>query len=156
MIRRDELMDQIGDYAREVVQEVGIATTPEWLRLELGMAQLKGLFVLAAASAPMTVGALAQALHIQLPGASHVADRLVQLGLAERNEDSEDRRRTLVRLAERGKALVTQLREGRRDLMNAWMMTLADDDLEALHRGLGALACAVKNARPFVGNEDQQ
>jgi DNA-binding MarR family transcriptional regulator len=113
MTSRDELIAQIAERLREVAQVMRDSTTQEWLQLDLSMAQLKALFVLAAA-APVTIGALAQALGIQLPAASHVADRLVQLGLAERYEDPADRRRTFVRLTAQASVLVERLRQGKR------------------------------------------
>src|SRR5215472_13751973 len=68
---------------------------PEWVHLELSMGQLKALMTLATREA-MTVSGLAETLNVGKPMASILVDRLVQLGLVERTEDPEDRRRTLV------------------------------------------------------------
>jgi DNA-binding MarR family transcriptional regulator len=136
---REQTIDQIRECFWDVFRAINPPATPDWLGLDLTMAQLKALFALARGE-PMTVGALGQVLRIQLPAASHAVDSLVRLELAKRYEDPEDRRRTFVQLTSRGQALVEQLREGRSGLSRRWLAELADDDLAALLRGLQAIA----------------
>ena len=139
MLNREQTVDRITEAWRDVFRAINFLNMPEWLGLDLTMAQLKALLVLAGGE-PMTVGALGQALGVQLPAASHAADSLVRLELARRYEDPEDRRRTFVQLTPRAQALIEQLREGRRGLFHRWLAELADDDLAALLRGLQAIA----------------
>jgi DNA-binding MarR family transcriptional regulator len=136
---REQTIDHITQCWRDVFHAINPLAMPDWLGLDLTMAQLKALFALAGGE-PMTVGALGQALGIQLPAASHAADSLVRLELARRYEDPEDRRRTFVQLTPRAQALVEQLREGQRGLFHRWLAELADDDLAALLHGLQAIA----------------
>ena len=145
MTYRDDIIGQISESFRDIAQAIATTTTPEWLDLDLTMAQLKALFALS--TGPETVGALSQKLGIHLSAASHVADRLVQLGIAERYEDSEDRRRTFVRLSDRGSGLVNQLRQGKNERFHGWLDILNDDDLTALYRGIQAFATAVMTPR---------
>lgn len=146
MTPRDEIARQVVEYVRTLGHAVFESTTQQWLQLELTMAQLKALFVLATA-APVSVSALAQKLDVHLSAASHIADRLVQLGLAERYEDPDDRRRTFVQLSAQGSALVAELQQGRRERFSIWLASLRDDDLAALHQGLRALAESLTAAR---------
>jgi DNA-binding MarR family transcriptional regulator len=139
VLNREQTVDGITQAWRDVFRAINFLNMPEWLGLDLTMAQLKALLALAG-DEPMTVGALGQALGVQLPAASHAADSLVRLELARRYEDPEDRRRTFVQLTPRARALVEQLREGRRGLFHRWLAELADDDLAALLRGLQAIA----------------
>jgi DNA-binding MarR family transcriptional regulator len=139
VLNREQTVDGITQAWRDVFRAINFLNMPEWLGLDLTMAQLKALLALAG-DEPMTVGALGQALGVQLPAASHAADSLVRLELARRCEDPEDRRRTFVQLTPRARALVEQLREGRRGLFHRWLAELADDDLAALLRGLQAIA----------------
>ncbi len=136
---REQTVDRITEVWRDVFRTINFLNMPELLGLDLTMAQLKALLALSRGK-PMTVGALGQALGIQLPAASHAADSLVRLELARRYEDPEDRRRTFVQLTPRAQALIEEAREGRRGLFRGWLAELADDDLAALLRGLQAIA----------------
>jgi len=149
MPSREQTIEQILECSRHLFRAVNSPTTPDWLGLDLTMAQLKALFALAG-DEPTTVGALGQKLRIQLPAASHTTDSLVRLKLAERHEDSEDRRRTFVRLTPRGRALVEQLREGKREWLRGWVAELADDDLAALLRGLQAVVAVASRRESEV------
>ena len=115
------------------------AYAPEWIHLDLTMGQLKTLMTLASRQ-PATVSELADTLEVGKPAASTFVDRLVQLGYALRAEDPDDRRRTLVTTTPAGSDLVTRLRQGQGDRMARWLEALPPDELEALIRGLQALA----------------
>jgi DNA-binding MarR family transcriptional regulator len=115
------------------------AADPAWLELDLTMAQLKALVVLAD-DAGLTVGGLADRLGLGKPAASILVERLVQLELVTRTEDTGYRRRTLVRLTESGAALISRLRQGSQERLRGWLSLLAVDDLAALVQGLQALA----------------
>ncbi len=139
---REQSVEQIIAAGKLVFQAMQLHAEPHWRELDLTMSQLKALVALAT-HGPITIGQLGQRLGIQLPSASHVADALVQLELADRYEDSEDRRRTYVRLSARGQALIEQLREGGRERARAWLAELDDDDLISLLHGLQAMAAVV-------------
>jgi DNA-binding MarR family transcriptional regulator len=115
-----------------------------WLHLDLTMGQLKTLAALASRQA-MNVSTLAETLEVSKPTASILVDQLVQRGLAERTEDPEDRRRTLVTLSQAGSDLIVQLRQsGPQERMVRWLEALDPDDLNALRRGLQALAAIIQ------------
>lgn len=139
---REQLVQQAMQAQKQIFMAMQAAAGPTWLQLELTMAQLKGL-VLLAHDGPMTIGEMAGALGIGRPAASVLVDRLVELALVERAEDPVDRRRTFARLSPRGEELVAQLRQGGRDRMREYLSQLSDDDLAALVRGLHALAAAI-------------
>ena len=75
---------------------------------------------------------------IGLSTGGHLVDRLVQAGLAERMEDVEDRRRTLVRLTQAGEDLSTQLLSGIQQIP-ILIQQLEESDLSALLQGLRAI-----------------
>ena len=139
---REQSIDQIIAVGKLVFQTMQSHAAQHWLHLDLTMTQFKALVTLSA-NGPTTIGQLGQRLGIQLPGASHVADALVQLELAERYEDPEDRRRTFVRVSASGQTLVEQLREGGREKARAWLAELDDENMEALLRGLQAFAAVL-------------
>jgi DNA-binding MarR family transcriptional regulator len=103
------------------------------------MPQLKAAYFLRD-QGEATVSGLADAFGMGLPAASILADRLVQAGLVERREDAADRRRVILRLSRAGDRLVIDLREGSYAVLRRWMSALPPEDLDALHRGLRALA----------------
>lgn len=70
---------------------------PVQLRVDVSMAQGKGLLVLAHAG-EMTISHFADTLQISRSAASMLIAQLVELGWAQRHEDTVDRRRTFARL----------------------------------------------------------
>ena len=115
-------------------------SAPDWLELDLSTGQLKTLVALNAHGG-MTVSEVAEALRVGKPAASMLVDRLVRQGYAERSEDPNDRRRTIVVSSEAGDTLVERLRQGGgQRLMVGWLKQLQPDDLAALNQGLRALA----------------
>jgi DNA-binding MarR family transcriptional regulator len=90
------------------------------------------------------IGQVAETLHVGLPTASHLVERLVQEGLVDRNVDADDRRRSLAALTPRGEQLVARLRQGSVTHMRAWAQALSEDERSALAFGLQALAQAAQ------------
>ncbi len=138
-IPRERLVDDALCAQKSIFVAMQANETVAWIQLELTMAQIKGLFLLAD-HGPVTVGRLADLLGIGKPSASILADRLVQLGMVDRTDDSNDRRRTFIGLSPQGENLVVTLRQGGRELLFSWLGRLSDDDLAALAQGLRALA----------------
>lgn len=133
------LIDTIVQNQKVILRALHDTSMPDWLQLELTMAQLKGLFALRQLG-PVSVGGLAEALNVGLPATSILLEKLVQLNLAGRREDAADRRRTLVYLTSQGEQYVTRLRQGSKDRFREWLDQLDGDTLRDLARGLHALA----------------
>ena len=68
-----------------------------------------------------------------------LVQQLVAQGLVERSEDTNDRRRTYVRLTERGAGLLAGRREQIRSSLRQWLGKMEDEGLADLERGLSAL-----------------
>ena len=71
------------------------AHVPDFLELNLTLAQLRALY-LVTASGPMSMSQVAERLGTAPSTATGVVDALVQLGLLERTEDPADRRQVVV------------------------------------------------------------
>jgi DNA-binding MarR family transcriptional regulator len=137
--QQDQMVDETFALFRELAYTLRKGAALDWVsEVDLTLAQMKVLFVLWH-HGPQAVGAVADALRIRQPTASHLLDRLVQSGLVTRAEDPEDRRRTLVRLASEGEHLIVRLTGGFQRLRD-WLRTLDQEDLAAFHQGLAALA----------------
>ncbi len=115
-------------------------SAPDWLELDLPTGQLKTLMTLDTHEG-MTVGEVAEALHVGKSAASMLVDKLVQQGYAERSDDPSDRRRAIVVPSATGATLAARLRQGGGEQrMSRLMRQLSADDLAALSQGLRALA----------------
>jgi len=107
------------------------------MEIDLTLPQLRTLLILAE-EGPLVIGQIAQRLGVGLSTGGHLVDRLVQAGLAERAEDTGDRRRTLARLTPGGEELHARLLN-RVQHMQTLIQKLDADDLAALLQGLRAM-----------------
>ncbi len=139
----DEVMELMFIFSR-AMQRLSI---PDWLKLDLSMAQMKVLFTLAL-DGPIIISKVAETLGVGQPTASHLVDRLVQTGLVERAEDPTDRRYTLARLSQQGEEIVGRLRRGRESQLHSWLTQLNEKEVAALWQGLQALVRVVQSASP--------
>jgi MarR family transcriptional regulator, organic hydroperoxide resistance regulator len=145
---RSELIESVVVAQRAVVRALH-AAGPSWLELNLTMAQLKTL-VLLADDGPMHIGQVAEGLGVTLPTASYQVDRLVRAGLVSRVEDERDRRRMLVQLSDKADDLLRSLRHGRAGQLRAWLEAMSPGDLAALARGMAALERIARGERAPV------
>lgn len=116
---------------------------PEWLLLDLSMAQLKVLLLLDAEQ-NLTIGQVARKMGFTKPTTSILVDKLVQGDYILRTEDAEDRRRTILQLTEKGTELAASLLRGKRTLMCALLSAMPPADLQALTQGWEALTRVAK------------
>jgi DNA-binding MarR family transcriptional regulator len=133
---RQQAIDAVLAAQHAVMQ--GFHVGSAWLQLDLTISQLKALGLLA--EAPLTVGHLGDRLAIGRVAATHLVDHLVGRQLVSRSEDTLDRRRTVVQLTASGDEVVTLMRQGPVQRARGLLDQLEDDDLEALLRGMRALA----------------
>src|SRR5579871_931564 len=110
----------------------------EWLGNELTLAQVRTLFMLAHRG-PTTIRKLGEFLLIGLPTASHLVEKLVEAGLAERVEDPSDRRYVRAGLTPAGYEKARVLRQGGGNLLRKWLEQLSQEEFDALSVGLEAL-----------------
>jgi DNA-binding MarR family transcriptional regulator len=142
MTTRDPRIETITDDLRTVYGRVQQLIVPAWLKLDLTMAQFKAL-VAVERSSGIGVCGLGRELSIGESAASLLVDQLVRRGYVGRKTDPADRRRVLLGITARGEKRLRELRQGSAEIMNEWLAELDQDQLEALARGLGALAQAV-------------
>ena len=78
------------------------------------------------------VAEIGERLQIARPQMTHLIDRLVELGIVERQTGTEDRRMINIMLTDKGKAII---KENDRDIRNATraaLSCLTDEELESL------------------------
>ena len=134
---REELERKACAQFHQMMHRFKANCAPVWMSIDLTVPQLRTLFILAEGE-PLVIGQIAQRLGIGLSTGGHLVDRLVQAGLAERTEDVEDRRRTLVRLTPAGEDLSTRLLSGIQQIP-ILIQQLDECDLSALLQGLQAI-----------------
>jgi DNA-binding MarR family transcriptional regulator len=141
---RSELADDAIQAYLELGDAIRLASLPSWITADLTTSQVKAVILLEH-HGPLPVGKLAEWLGIGNPAASIIVQQLVEQGLAERSEDSFDRRRTLVSLTAQGTQLISGQREQREGSLRRWLSQLGDEELTALRDGLRALVGIVRS-----------
>jgi DNA-binding MarR family transcriptional regulator len=105
-----------------------------------GPARLRLLEALAAASAPLSVSEIGEAVGVDQPRASRLVQQAVEMGLVRREADPDDARRTRVALTENGRSIVRGFRGERRTAIDAALGSFTDDERAELARLLTKLA----------------
>jgi DNA-binding MarR family transcriptional regulator len=134
---RDELEREVLAQYRTLGRALKATAGSGWMEIELTLPQLRTLLILAE-DGPLVIGQVAQRMGVGLSTGGHLVDRLVQAGLAERLEDTDDRRRTFARLTPQGEELYARLLN-RIQHMQALIQKLHDHELLALLQGLRGL-----------------
>ena len=122
-----------------ILAAMQFSSRPDWMELEMTMAQIKALFTISQGEA-VPVSRVAEYLGVGQPTASHLVDKIVRSGLASRTENPDDRRVKLVRLTPKGQDLVRRLYQGGEQQYRQWLSGLSKEELESLLVGLTSLA----------------
>ncbi|MCX5999511.1 MAG: MarR family transcriptional regulator [Chloroflexi bacterium] len=102
---------------------------------------------------PQHVSAVGSRLMISRPQMTHVAGKMVRLGLIERQPDPSDRRVTILRLTDHGRLVLVQCREMIRDSVKEHLATLDKQDLEEFSALLKKLADIGSKLQPSAFEE---
>lgn len=113
------------------------------LLFELTFAQVRALFQVGVHQA-VSVSELAKLLGVGKPTASILVQQLVERGLVTRTEHETDRRRTVVRLTEKGTEVGAGRRSEREKQWQGWLSHLSDEELSGFARGMSALQQVVR------------
>lgn len=105
-----------------------------------GPARLRLLEALAAATHPLSVGEIGDAIGVDQPRASRLVQQCVQLDLVRREADPDDARRTRVALTDAGRRLVRGFRGERREAIGRALESFTDVERAELARLLAKLA----------------
>ncbi|MGL3150220.1 MarR family winged helix-turn-helix transcriptional regulator [Microbacterium sp. A82] len=105
-----------------------------------GPALVRMLDALSAASAPLSVSALGEAIGVDQPRASRLVQQGVQRGLVLREADPDDARRTRIALTDEGRRIARGVRGERREALGRALETFSDEESRELARLLNKLA----------------
>ncbi|WP_230115895.1 MarR family winged helix-turn-helix transcriptional regulator [Microbacterium oxydans] len=105
-----------------------------------GPARMRMLEALAAASTPLSVSALGEAIGVDQPRASRLVQQGVDHGLVRREADPDDARRTRIALTDEGRRFARGLRGERREHLGRALESFTDEERIELARLLNKLA----------------
>ncbi len=119
----------------ELMACIASGHAPEIVAVDVTMAQLKALYLVAARGS-LHISALSELLGVTLSTGSGLVERLVDQGLLERRHDEIDRRHVVVRATPQGVELLERMRELNAQRVRSLLRALDDTDLAALGRVL--------------------
>lgn len=108
-------------------------------RHELSFTQLKLMYVLANASEPLAITRIAELTDGSLPTTARAVDVLVRQGLADRTEDSADRRVKLVQITKLGETSMRGIFDSRIAVLREMLSRLSSEEAAALSGALAPL-----------------
>lgn len=107
-----------------------------------GPARLRLIEALHAASHPLSVSELGEAIGVDQPRASRLVQQSVEMGLVRREADPDDARRTRIALTPTGERVATGFRGRRREHLAAALADFSETERADLARLLTKLAAA--------------
>ncbi|MFJ2367729.1 MarR family winged helix-turn-helix transcriptional regulator [Microbacterium sp. NPDC087665] len=105
-----------------------------------GPARMRMLEALAAASEPLSVSALGEAIGVDQPRASRLVQQGVAHGFVRREADPDDARRTRIALTDEGRKIARGVRGERREMLSGALAAFTDEERTELARLLNKLA----------------
>lgn len=107
-----------------------------------GLARLRMLEALVAASHPLSVSEIGEAIGVDQPRASRLVQQAVELDLARREADPDDARRTRIALTDEGRRSAQNVRDERRAALGRALDGFTEGERVELARLLTKLADA--------------
>jgi DNA-binding MarR family transcriptional regulator len=135
----EELLAAVDDLAAR--RRRAICEQP--LHREVSLPQLHVLMMLQERGR-MMVSELAGLLHISMPSASSIVDRVEENGLVLRTRDAADRRVVYVEVTDRGRGLVEELMGLKQESMQRLFGAMTDEELRDIVRGLQAVRATLQ------------
>jgi DNA-binding MarR family transcriptional regulator len=85
---------------------------------------------------PLSMNEIGEDIAISQPQMSHSTDKLIKLGMIERQGDTQDRRKINIRLTNKGKNYLIKIGPVMRNRMESKISMLTDRDMERLAKSL--------------------
>jgi DNA-binding MarR family transcriptional regulator len=122
-----------------------------WMQLDLSIGQLKSLFFISNRGTT-SLGKLATALGVTPTNTTGIVERLLQREMITRTESPDDRRVLLLRTTEKGEALITGLRQKRREHMTELFNRFSDEEAAVMVKALKIMVKTIdaQHEKPFV------
>ncbi len=147
---KSSLIQEVVKLQRKAGRTLGAYAASALLNSGLTITQLKSLFLITKMGST-NFRKLAEALGVTPSNVTGIIDRLVEQGLVSREENPEDRRVVTLQATDKGRTLVSSLRESGISHMTQILTFLSVEELSSLSRGLSAFiraAGAYKGEKP--------
>ncbi len=138
-----ELIAEMIELQRRVDRDRRQYELDAWMRLHLGIGQLKSLFYISNRGST-TTSKLAAALKVTPTNVTGIIDRLLEKGLITRTGDPNDRRVLMLQMTPLGNELVAGLREKRKERMAELFNRLTDDEAPIVDQALKFMVKAIE------------
>ena len=99
---------------------------------------------------PLTPGRLGEQLNLSSGAVTALVDRLERAGHVRRDRDTADRRKILLRYADRGAALAMEFFQPLGSRTDSVMEGFSEDELEVVHRFMTAMSASVRQHRDHL------
>jgi|SRR5208283_2243022 DNA-binding MarR family transcriptional regulator len=139
---KKETVEELVELQRRIDRDRRQYELDAWMRLHLGIGQLKTLFFISNRGAT-TTGKLATALKVTPTNVTGIIDRLLEKNLITRTGDPDDRRVLLLRTTPQGDELVAELRQKRRERMSELFSRLSEEEAAVVAQGLKIMVKAI-------------
>jgi DNA-binding MarR family transcriptional regulator len=149
---KSQLVQEVVELEQQVGRIIGQHAHSIWIDSGLTLTQLRSLFLIANKGST-NFRKLAQALGVTPSNVTGIVDRLVEQGLVSRTQNPEDRREMTLRATDKGKALVSNLREVGIKHMTHILSVLSLRELSALAQGLSAFIKAADSYKGRIKDE---
>lgn len=140
---KEKLIRRIIELRRQVNRVIRERTLDSWVKLSLTIPQLKSLFYISR-HGKVNPSGLASGIRVTPANVTGIVDRLVEQGLLTRTPDPDDRRISWLTVTDKGKILISDLREGRAKEMHEILDKLTEEELLIVARGFELLARAAE------------
>jgi DNA-binding MarR family transcriptional regulator len=134
---KSQLVQEIVELQRQVGRIIGQHVPSVWIDSGLTITQLRSLFLIANKGST-NFRKLAEALGVTPSNVTGIVDRLEEQGLVSRTQNPEDRREMTLQATDKGKALVSNLKEAGIKHMTQVLSLLSLEELSSLAQGLSA------------------
>jgi len=126
-------------------------------RYDLTIPQFFTLLVIHHCEDQCTMGVLAERTHQCSATLTGIIDRLIKMGLVERQRDESDRRLVLVRITEHGRRLVHESLLARFEALKRYLMQFDDENrqqlIQLLRKSLAMMKTELENLSPLETSE---
>jgi DNA-binding MarR family transcriptional regulator len=149
-MNKAELIQKAVGFQKEFNRLIMAYKTEKWMSLDITITQLKSLiFIYSKGKASFKE--LAGALHVSPPVVTGIVDRLTSQEIIKRMSGTGDRRVQWLTITEKGKQLLSDIRQDTTSEMTKMLEILNEEDIEALVQGFSALVKTAENN--LVGRE---
>jgi DNA-binding MarR family transcriptional regulator len=154
MVNKERIAEMI-ELQRRIDRDRRQHELDAWMRLHLGIAQLKSLFFINNRGYT-TTGKLAAVLKVTPTNMTGVIDRLLEKGLITRTTNPDDRRELVLRMTPSGEELVAELRQKRKERMIELFNRLTEEEAETVAQALKFMVRAIEVGESNPESPDKQ